>query len=106
MRPLAHSPSAAKLTSLAREFRIDCGQRHALRLGTLLRRDLEESLGEGRFRVGPGQNHRKELVVLELVVHIEPEQDDEELALLDDDWHRRRRHVGRIAMADRSRQSG
>ncbi len=67
-----------------------------LRLGILRGRDLEESLGEGRLRVGPRRDHGEELVVLELVVHIEPEQDDEQLALLHDDGHRRRRHVGGV----------
>jgi hypothetical protein len=78
---------AGTVAGIARELLVGGNHRDRLRLRVLRRRRLEEPFREGRLGVRAGRNHGEEFRVLELAVHGEAEQDDEDLPLLDHDRH-------------------
>ncbi len=70
------------------------GKRRRLRF--LLRRDLEETFGECRLGVRARRQHREIFRIVELTVHRQSEQADEDLILRDNDRHGGRDHGGGI----------
>ena len=70
---------ARAVGGVAREFLVGGDDRDGLRLRVLRHRDVEEALGEGGLRVRPRRDHREIVRVVELGVHREPEQADEDL---------------------------